>query len=72
MFCEACGHRNAPETAGAGGFAAGRRLDGPGQQTFDVRCTDIVTVRMVAGAAYGAGRDRRRAVARIEFFGRRS
>jgi hypothetical protein len=46
--------------------------DEPGQQTFDVRGREVVTVRIVADAAYGVAKGRRLAVAEIEFFGRRS
>ncbi|WP_307826473.1 discoidin domain-containing protein [Streptomyces pactum] len=45
--------------------------DQAGQQTFDLRGTDVVRVRLTADAAFGARPDRRLAVAEVEFFGRR-
>ncbi|WEV28904.1 hypothetical protein OYE22_29745 [Streptomyces sp. 71268] len=45
--------------------------DQPGQQTFDVRGSDVVRVRLAVDAAYGASAKRRVAVAEVEFFGRR-
>jgi hypothetical protein len=61
--------------ASADGTEARKKVtlrDEPGQQTFDVRGRDVVTVRIVADAAYGVAKGRRLAVAEIEFFGRRS
>ncbi|PVE04492.1 NADase-type glycan-binding domain-containing protein [Streptomyces scopuliridis] len=45
--------------------------DQPGQQTFDVRGSDVVRVRLAIDDVYGNGPGRRPAVAEIEFFGRR-
>ncbi|WP_431046350.1 discoidin domain-containing protein [Streptomyces sp. P1-3] len=45
--------------------------DQPGQQTFDVRGSDVVRVRLTADAAFGARSQRRLAIAEVEFFGRR-
>ncbi|MBB5936591.1 NADase-type glycan-binding domain-containing protein [Streptomyces zagrosensis] len=45
--------------------------DQPGQQTFDVRGSDVVRVRLTVDAAYGASAKRRLAIAEVEFFGRR-
>ncbi|MFD7384769.1 discoidin domain-containing protein [Streptomyces anulatus] len=48
-----------------------RLRDQAGQQTFDVRGSDTVKARLTVESAYGSGKDRRTAVAEIEFFGRR-
>lgn len=45
--------------------------DQPGQQTFDVRGSDVVRVRLTVDAAYDESAKRRVAVAEVEFFGRR-
>ncbi|MFE7412524.1 discoidin domain-containing protein [Streptomyces laurentii] len=45
--------------------------DQAGQQTFDVRGTDVVRARLVPETWYGAGHDRQLAVAEVEFFGHR-
>ncbi|MEV4972475.1 hypothetical protein AB0K59_15995 [Streptomyces scopuliridis] len=45
--------------------------DQPGQQTFDVRGSDVVRVRLAIDEVYGNGPGRRPAVAEIAFFGRR-
>ncbi|MFF8616487.1 discoidin domain-containing protein [Streptomyces sp. NPDC015350] len=58
----------------ADGTSVERKLrlkDQPGPQTFDLRGSEIVRARLTTGAAYGAGRDRRLALAEVEFFGRR-
>lgn len=44
--------------------------DAPGQQSFDVRGSEVTRVRLTVGAAYGVRADRRIAVAEVEFFGR--
>ncbi|MFD8285188.1 hypothetical protein ACFV47_39370 [Streptomyces solisilvae] len=44
--------------------------DQPGQQSFDVRGSDVVRIRLTVDAAYGARSDRRTAIAEVEFFGR--
>ncbi|MEV7427479.1 discoidin domain-containing protein [Streptomyces sp. NPDC091212] len=44
--------------------------DRPGQQTFDVRGSEVVRVRLTIDDIYGAGKGRRPAIAEIEFFGR--
>ncbi|MGI5440830.1 NADase-type glycan-binding domain-containing protein [Streptomyces shenzhenensis] len=44
--------------------------DAPGQQSFDVRGSDVTRVRLTVDAAYGVRSDRRVAVAEVEFFGR--
>ncbi|MEW1723472.1 hypothetical protein [Streptomyces sp. NPDC093109] len=44
--------------------------DRPGQQTFEVRGSDVVRVRLAIADVYGAGPGRRPAIAEIEFFGR--
>ncbi|MFJ6436220.1 NADase-type glycan-binding domain-containing protein [Streptomyces sp. NPDC091416] len=49
-----------------------RLADAAGQQTFDVRGTDTVAVRLTVDSAYGTGKGRRVAVAEVEFFGHRS
>ncbi|MER5280730.1 hypothetical protein ABT025_34045 [Streptomyces sp. NPDC002809] len=49
-----------------------RLADQPGQQTFDVRGSDTVGVRLMVESAYGTGKGRRVAVAEVEFFGHRS
>ncbi|MFB7497246.1 hypothetical protein ACFC09_21595 [Streptomyces sp. NPDC056161] len=43
--------------------------DAPGQQSFDVRGTDVTRVRLTVNAAYAARQDRRVAIAEVEFFG---
>ncbi|WP_329149537.1 discoidin domain-containing protein [Streptomyces niveus] len=48
-----------------------RLRDQPGEQTFDLRGTDTVRARLTVNSAYGAGKDRRIALAEVEFFGRR-
>ncbi|MFE6881428.1 NADase-type glycan-binding domain-containing protein [Streptomyces sp. NPDC057702] len=45
--------------------------DQPGQQTFDVRGSDVSRVRVTIDAAYGGSPKRRVAIAELEFFGRR-
>ncbi|MBB4885204.1 discoidin domain-containing protein [Streptomyces netropsis] len=45
--------------------------DQPGQQTFAVRGSDVVRIRLTADADFGIRLDRRLAVAEVEFFGRR-
>ncbi|MGW6601109.1 NADase-type glycan-binding domain-containing protein [Streptomyces sp. NPDC055036] len=45
--------------------------DQPGQQTFDIRGSDVVRVRLAIDDVHGNGPGRRPAVAEIEFFGRR-
>ncbi|WP_236710940.1 hypothetical protein, partial [Streptomyces sp. 150FB] len=45
--------------------------DKPGQQTFDVRGTDVVRVRLAVDGVYGGADGRRPAIAEAEFFGRR-
>ncbi|MEU0699624.1 hypothetical protein ACFY9H_07550 [Streptomyces bacillaris] len=47
-----------------------RLRDQAGQQTFDVRGSGTVRARITVDAAYGAGEDRRTALAEVEFFGR--
>ncbi|MEV8456198.1 discoidin domain-containing protein [Streptomyces sp. NPDC052095] len=49
-----------------------RIKDQPGQQTFDLRGSEIVRARLTTATTYGAGPGRRLAVAEVEFFGRRS
>ncbi|RPK67666.1 discoidin domain-containing protein [Streptomyces sp. ADI95-17] len=59
----------------ADGTSVSKKLrvkDQPGQQTFDLRGSEIVRARLTTDTTYGAGPDRRLAVAEIEFFGRRS
>lgn len=46
-----------------------RLADQAGQQTFDVRGSETVGVRLTVESAYGAGKGRRVAVAEVEFFG---
>ncbi|MCX4788114.1 MULTISPECIES: NADase-type glycan-binding domain-containing protein [unclassified Streptomyces] len=48
-----------------------RVKDQPGQQTFDLRGSEVVRARLTTDTTYGAGKDRRLAVAEVEFFGRR-
>ncbi|MFD8686630.1 discoidin domain-containing protein [Streptomyces sp. NPDC059651] len=48
-----------------------RLADQAGQQTFDVRGSDTVGVRLAVESAYGTGEGRRVAVAEVEFFGHR-
>ncbi|MFE4828556.1 discoidin domain-containing protein [Streptomyces sp. NPDC056672] len=48
-----------------------RLRDEPGQQTFDVRGSDVVRIRLAIDGVHGGGQGRRPAVAEIEFFGRR-
>lgn len=43
--------------------------DASGQQSFDVRGSDVTRVRLTVDAAYGVRDDRRVAVAEVEFFG---
>ncbi|MFD7237161.1 hypothetical protein ACFWAT_17885 [Streptomyces syringium] len=45
--------------------------DQPGQQTFALRGSDVVRIRLTADADFGIRLDRRLAVAEVEFFGRR-
>ncbi|MFH8371600.1 NADase-type glycan-binding domain-containing protein [Streptomyces sp. NPDC018031] len=45
--------------------------DQAGEQTFDLRGSDVVKVRLTSDAAFGARSDRRLAIAEVEFFGRR-
>ncbi|AXG82312.1 hypothetical protein DVK44_02490 [Streptomyces paludis] len=55
------------------GGSAEKRIalkDRPGQQTFEVRGSDVVRVRLAIAEVYGAGPGRRPAIAEIEFFGR--
>ncbi|MES9506814.1 discoidin domain-containing protein [Streptomyces sp. NPDC000609] len=59
----------------ADGTSATKQLrvkDQPGQQTFDLRGSEVVRARLTTDTTYGAGPGRRLAVAEIEFFGRRS
>ncbi|MEE4496047.1 NADase-type glycan-binding domain-containing protein [Streptomyces sp. BE230] len=49
-----------------------RLADQAGQQTFDVRGSDTVGVRLAVESAYGTGKGRRVAVAEVEFFGHRT
>ncbi|MFF9346434.1 NADase-type glycan-binding domain-containing protein [Streptomyces sp. NPDC014734] len=49
-----------------------RVKDQPGQQTFDLRGTEVVRARLTTSSTHGTGPDRRMAVAEVEFFGRRS
>ncbi|THA71249.1 hypothetical protein E6P78_08280 [Streptomyces sp. A0958] len=49
-----------------------RLADRAGQQTFDVRGSQTVRVRLTLDSAFGTGKGRRVAVAEIEFFGHRS
>ncbi|MFD7495606.1 discoidin domain-containing protein [Streptomyces sp. NPDC059832] len=59
----------------ADGTSVSKKLrvkDQPGQQTFDLRGSEIVRARLTTDTTYGAGPGRRLAVAEIEFFGRRS
>ncbi|MFF5336440.1 NADase-type glycan-binding domain-containing protein [Streptomyces sp. NPDC013181] len=49
-----------------------RLKDQAGQQTFDVRGSQTVRVRLTVDSAYGTGKGRRVAVAEVEFFGHRS
>ncbi|WP_461007260.1 discoidin domain-containing protein [Streptomyces capparidis] len=44
--------------------------DEPGQQTFTVRGSDVIRVRLTVTDQFGATADRRLAVAEVEFFGR--
>lgn len=48
-----------------------RLRDQAGEQTFDLRGTDTVRARLTVNSAYGAAKDRRIALAEVEFFGRR-
>ncbi|MET7648398.1 hypothetical protein ABZS83_33205 [Streptomyces sp. NPDC005426] len=48
-----------------------RLADQAGQQTFDVRGSDTVRVRITVASAYGTGKGRRVAMAEVEFFGHR-
>ncbi|WP_245245050.1 zinc ribbon domain-containing protein, partial [Streptomyces palmae] len=45
--------------------------DQPGEQSFDVRGSDVVAVRLTVEGAYGTRENRRLALAEVEFFGRR-
>ncbi|MEV5602675.1 hypothetical protein AB0L33_14650 [Streptomyces sp. NPDC052299] len=49
-----------------------RLTDQAGQQTFDVRGSETVRIRLTVDSAYGTGKGRRVAVAEVEFFGHRS
>ncbi|MEW2125909.1 hypothetical protein AB0891_19500 [Streptomyces sp. NPDC007259] len=49
-----------------------RLADRAGQQTFDVRGSQTVRVRLTVDSAYGTGKGRRVAIAEVEFFGHRS
>ncbi|MGW1124696.1 NADase-type glycan-binding domain-containing protein [Streptomyces sp. NPDC002526] len=49
-----------------------RLADQAGQQTFDVRGSQTVRIRLTVDSAYGTGKGRRVAVAEVEFFGHRS
>ncbi|MFD5893126.1 NADase-type glycan-binding domain-containing protein [Streptomyces sp. NPDC060366] len=49
-----------------------RLRDQAGEQTFDLRGSETVRARFTVNSAYGTGKDRRIAVAEVEFFGRRS
>ncbi|MYY05793.1 hypothetical protein GT035_27025 [Streptomyces sp. SID4913] len=49
-----------------------RPADQAGQQTFDLRGSQTVRVRLTLDSAYGTGKGRRVAVAEVEFFGHRS
>ncbi len=48
-----------------------RLRDQAGQQTFDVRGSGTVSARITVASAYGTGKERRTALAEVEFFGRR-
>ncbi|MFD4762466.1 hypothetical protein ACFWOJ_27495 [Streptomyces sp. NPDC058439] len=48
-----------------------RVKDQPGRQTFDLRGSEVVRPGLITDTTYGAGKDRRLAVAEVEFFGRR-
>ncbi|WP_116210048.1 discoidin domain-containing protein [Streptomyces olivoreticuli] len=45
--------------------------DQPGQQTFGIRGSDVVRVRLTDRTDFGTRPDRRLAIAEVEFFGRR-
>ncbi|MEV6165566.1 discoidin domain-containing protein [Streptomyces sp. NPDC052052] len=49
-----------------------RVKDQPGQQTFDLRGSQVVRARLTTDSTYGAGSGRRLALAEVEFYGRRS
>ncbi|MFE6766904.1 NADase-type glycan-binding domain-containing protein [Streptomyces sp. NPDC057689] len=49
-----------------------RLADRAGQQTFDVRGSRTVRVRLTVDSVYGTGKGRRVAIAEVEFFGHRS
>ncbi|MGZ2361924.1 hypothetical protein LRE75_35510, partial [Streptomyces sp. 372A] len=49
-----------------------RLTDRAGQQTFDLRGSQTVRIRLTVDTAYGTGKGRRVAVAEVEFFGHRS
>ncbi|MFD8969695.1 discoidin domain-containing protein [Streptomyces sp. NPDC059568] len=58
----------------ADGTLTERRItlrDQPGQQTFDVRSSDVVRIRLAIDGVHGDRQGRRPAVAEIDFFGRR-
>ncbi|MEU9853774.1 hypothetical protein [Streptomyces sp. NPDC047974] len=62
------------EVVSADGDVSTRRItlkDQPGQQTFDLRGSDVTRIRVTPETAYGAGRGRHLAVAEVEFFGHR-
>ncbi|MEU5450332.1 MULTISPECIES: discoidin domain-containing protein [Streptomyces] len=48
-----------------------RLRDQAGQQTFDVRGSGTVSARITVASVYGTGKERRTALAEVEFFGRR-
>ncbi|MFJ3086466.1 hypothetical protein [Streptomyces sp. NPDC086838] len=57
---------------GSRGSCSIRLADRAGQQTFDVRGSQTVRVRLTVDSAYGTGKGRRVAIAEVEFFGHRS
>ncbi|MFC8077998.1 discoidin domain-containing protein [Streptomyces sp. NPDC057307] len=48
-----------------------RLRDQAGEQTFDLRGSDTVRARLIVNSSYGAAKNRRIALAELEFFGRR-